>query len=155
MKLYLTQHGEALSKELDAQRPLSKKGVADVEKLAKFLKQANVKFDRIIHSGKLRAEQTAIHLANHINNDIELETTGIINPNDSPEAFAMQSDSWEGDTLIVGHLPFMARLVSHLLNNEDEPLIVAYQPGSVVCLECNADKKWLINWMIRPELLSS
>jgi len=153
MKLYLTQHGEAHSKEQDPNRPLTSKGVDDVERIALFLKQAGVQVKRIIHSGKLRAKQTAEQLAKQFASDIELETTGIINPNDSPETFAWQSGSWEDDTLIVGHLPFLARLVSHLINGEEEPVMVAFQPGSVVCLERVKDEQWVINWMIRPGLL--
>ena len=153
MKLYLTQHGEAHSKEQDPNRPLTSKGVADVERIALFLQQAGVQIKRIIHSGKLRAKQTAEHLAQQFASDIELETTGIINPNDSPETFAWQSGSWEDDTLIVGHLPFLARLVSHLINGEEEPVMVAFQPGSVVCLERVNNEQWVINWMIRPGLL--
>ena len=153
MKLYLAQHGEAHSKEQDPNRPLTKKGVDDVEHIAKFLQRAGIQVNRVIHSGKLRAQQTAEHLAKHIADHIELETTGIINPNDSPETFAWQSGSWEDDTLIVGHLPFLARLVSHLINGEEELLMVAFQPGSVVCLERLKDEQWVINWMIRPGLL--
>ena len=153
MKLYLSQHGEAHSKEQDPNRPLTSKGVDDVENVAQFLKQAGVQVKQIIHSGKLRARQTAEHLAKQLADDIELETTGIINPNDSPETFAWQIGSWQGDTLIVGHLPFMARLVSHLINGEKEPLMVAFQPGSVVCLERINNEHWVINWMIRPGLL--
>ena len=153
MKLYLTQHGEAHTKEQDPNRPLTNKGVADIEHVAKFLKQADVQVSRIIHSGKLRARQTAEYLAKQFANDIEPETTGIINPNDSPESFAWQSGNWEDDTIIVGHLPFLARLVSHLIIGEEEHLMVAFQPGSIVCLERVKNEQWVINWMIRPGLL--
>ncbi|MDX2504466.1 MAG: phosphohistidine phosphatase SixA [Gammaproteobacteria bacterium] len=152
MKLYLTQHGEAHSKEQEPSRPLTNKGVNDVEHIGEFLMRAGIQVNRIIHSGKLRAKQTAEHLGNYIAEDLKLETTGIINPNDSPETFAWQSGSWEDDTLIVGHLPFLARLVSHLINAKEEPLLVAFQPGSIVCLERIADERWVINWMIRPDL---
>lgn len=153
MKLYLAQHGEAFSKKQDHNRPLNKKGVDDVDHIARFLNSSGIQVKKIIHSGKLRAEQTAEHLARHFAPNVELESTGIINPNDSPESFAWQSDSWEDDTLIVGHLPFMARLVSHLVHCEEEHMIVSFQPGSVVCLERVEDNHWLINWMIRPELI--
>jgi phosphohistidine phosphatase len=56
------------------------------------------------------------------------------------------------DTMVVGHLPFMAKLVSHLVTGDDSPTLVAYQPGAVVCLEL-IEKDWQINWMVRPELL--
>ena len=155
MKLYLVQHGDAWAKEIDPDRPLSDQGKADIEQLAAFLKRANIQVERVIHSGKLRARQTAERLAEGIGTRAELETSGLINPNDNPKAFDWQSESWDRDTLIVGHLPFMTKLVSHLLLEEDTRLITAFQPGSMVCLEHTDEAGWQINWMLRPELLRS
>jgi len=153
MKLYLVQHGEACSKEINPDRPLTDQGKTDIERLAALLKQAGIRVERVIHSGKLRAEQTAEHLAKAIASGVELETSGLIDPNDNPKAFDWQSESWDTDTLIVGHLPFMAKLVSHLVIEDENRPITAFQPGSVVCLEQNNDVHWQINWMIRTELL--
>lgn len=153
MKLYLVQHGEACTKEVNPDRPLTDQGAADIERLATFLKQAGVQVERVIHSGKCRAEQTAQQLAKAIAPGVELEISGLINPNDNPKAFDWQSESWDRDTLIVGHLPFMSKLVSHLLIDDENRLITAYQPGSIICLEHTSDGQWQINWMIRPELL--
>jgi phosphohistidine phosphatase len=123
MKLYLVQHGEACAKQVDPERPLTEQGNADVDRLAAFLKQAGIRVERVIHSGKLRAVQTAEYLAQAIAPGVVPESSGIINPNDDPRAFDWQSDSWDHDTLVVGHLPFMARLVSHLVvEDEDKPL---------------------------------
>jgi phosphohistidine phosphatase len=153
MKLYLLQHGEACAKEIDPDRPLTDQGKADVEQVAAFLKRATIQVERVIHSGKLRAAQTAERLANAIAPGVELESSGIINPNDNPKAFDWQSDSWDRDTLVVGHLPFMAKLVSHLLIEDENKLITAWQPGSIVCLQRENGTHWRLNWMIRPELL--
>jgi len=153
MKLYLVQHGEACSKEINPDRPLTDQGKTDIERLAALLKQAGIRVERVIHSGKLRAEQTAEHLAKAIASGVELETSGLIDPNDNPKAFDWQSESWDTDTLVVGHLPFMAKLVSHLVIEDENRPITAFQPGSVVCLEQNNDVHWQINWMIRTELL--
>jgi phosphohistidine phosphatase len=153
MKLYLVQHGAAVAKENDPQRPLTPEGRADVERLAAFLKHAGVRVNRVIHSGKLRAEQTAECLADAIAAGIELEASGLINPNDDPRAFDWQSDSWDRDTLIVGHLPFLAKLVAHLVVGDEPRLLVGFQPGTVVCMEHVDGTRWVIDWMIRPELL--
>lgn len=152
MKLYLMQHGEAYAKEVDPERPLTAQGQDDVERVAIFLKQAGIQLERVIHSGKLRARQTAECLANTIAPGVELERSDIINPNDNPKVFDWQSESWSRDTLIVGHLPFMAKLVSHLIADDEDALITAYQPGSIVCLE-HENGLWQLDWMIRPELL--
>ncbi len=154
MKLYLMQHGEACAQELDPERPLTKQGQSDAERVATFLKQAGVQVERVVHSGKLRAQQTAECLAQTVAPGLEPESSDMINPNDNPKAFDWQSESWNRDTLVVGHLPFMAKLVSHLIINDEDKLITAYQPGTIVCLE-HADGQWQLNWMIRPELLRS
>ena len=153
MKLYLVQHGAACAKEVDPKRPLSDVGRADVERLAAFLGQSGVRVGRIIHSGKLRAEQTAQYLAAAVAPGVAIEPSGIINPNDNPKAFDWQSGSWDHDTLVVGHLPFMAKLVAHLVNGDENRPVAAFQPGSIVCLEREDGSDWQINWMIRPELL--
>jgi len=153
MKLYLVQHGEACSKETNPERPLTAKGEADIDRLAGFLKRSGVKVHRLLHSGKLRAQQTAERLGNVIAPGVELEVSGLMNPNDNPRAFDWQSGSWEQDLVIVGHLPFMAKLVSHLVVGDDNQVIVAYTPGTIICLELNSQRQGQINWMIRPELL--
>jgi len=50
-------------------------------------------------------------------------------------------------------LPFMAKLVSHLVIEDENRLITAFQPGIAICLEHKDDAHWQISWMIRPELL--
>lgn len=153
MKIYLVQHGEACAKEVDPDRPLTDQGKADIERLAAFLKRAGIQVERVIHSGKLRATQTAERLAHAIAGGVELESCTLINPNDNPKTFDWESDSRDRDTLVVGHLPFMAKLVSHLLIEDENRLITAWQPGSIVCLQREDAGPWRINWMIRPELL--
>ena len=153
MRLLLVQHGEACAKEVDPDRPLTDQGAADVERVAAFLGNAGIRVGRVLHSGKRRARQTAARLAAIVAPGIELEVSGLINPNDNPAAFDWQSDSWDRDTLVVGHLPFMARLVGHLVTGDRDRVIVDYRPGSVVCLEQDDQDRWAIAWMIRPELL--
>ncbi len=153
MKLYLVQHGEACTKEVDPARPLTDRGEDDVDRLAAFLRQAGIQVGRVIHSGKLRAAQTAERLAKAIAPRVQPEQRGLMDPDDDPKAFDWQTDNRGGDTLIVGHLPFMSRLVSHLVTGDETKLITAYQPGSIVCLEHGDDARWQINWMIRAELL--
>jgi phosphohistidine phosphatase len=155
MRLYLAQHGLAVDKQDDPARPLSEAGVRDVRHVAQQLGEAGVQVARVWHSGKLRAEQTATLLAQQVLPNGQPEQTDGIAPNDSVEEFIADIDVWQEDTLVVGHLPFMARLVSRLVVGEMERECVRYTPGSIVCLEREAPEQWVLAWMLRPELHGS
>lgn len=154
MKLYLVQHGEALGKDVDPERPLSDQGARDVAALAAFLKGAGIRVERVWHSGKLRAEQTAQTLATAVLPGGVPEKISGINPKDPVEEFVTDADVWQQDTLVAGHLPFMARLVSLLVAGDPERGLVRYAPGSVVCLERDAADAWSLQWMMRPDVLA-
>ena len=85
--------------------------------------------------------------------DIALETHGSINPMDMPTVIAEEIGQWQQDVLIVGHLPFLAKLVTLLVSDHEDPAIVSFTPGTMVCLEQIDIGEWQINWMLRPELL--
>ena len=154
MKLYLVQHGEAVAKDVDPDRPLSEQGQTDVARLAALLATLGVQVEHVLHSGKTRARQTAKALGQATLKQGLAEAVSGIAPNDSTEPFAETIATWHEDTLVVGHLPFMARLVSRLLLNADDPPVVGYQPGSMVCLEQDSEGAWRLIWMLRPELLA-
>lgn len=151
MKLYLMQHGESVSKEVDLDRPLTTRGERDVRQVADFMKQAGVSVNRILHSGKTRARQTAEILASVLLADGNIAAIEGIAPNDPVESFAATIIADEADLLIVGHLPFLARLVSWLITYDADQPLVACQPGSVICLEQNESLNWQIIWMVRPD----
>ncbi len=154
MKLYLAQHGEAVPKAADAGRPLSGQGSSDVRAIAALLQSAGVRVERVWHSGKLRAEQTARLLASALlPRGRKPQAIEGIGPNAPVAEFSVDADVWEDDTLVVGHLPFMARLVALLTTGDSERDIVAYCPGSVVCLERADAGHWVVLWMIRPDIL--
>ena len=153
MRLYLVQHGDALAKEVDRERPLSDKGRADVEKVANFLGQVGLGVSAVLHSGKKRAEQTAERLRHAVGEGARFEAISGIDPLDPTEDFARRVGEWTEDTMVVGHQPFMGRLISRLIAGDNTSMAVAFQPGTVVCLERNEEAGWSIAWMIRPELL--
>ncbi len=153
MKLYLVQHGEALAKDVDPDRPLSPQGGKDVQKIAHFLRRAGISVDNILHSGKMRAHQSADILAGALLERGDVQTVDGIGPNDPVEAFSETIHALKEDTMLVGHLPFMARMVSYLVGGRSELQIVAYEPGSVVCLARDEERHWRIEWMLRPNLL--
>jgi len=161
MKLYLVQHGDALPKETDPERRLSDKGRGDVQRMASFLGRSNVRVSRVIHSGKARAMETAIELSRVIGpgNIVEEADNGLA-PNDATDTICDAITGWvsteAGDIMIVGHLPYMGRLVSRLVCDVEDAGVVAFTPGTVACLECgNSSDDWALNWFFRPELMGT
>ncbi len=153
MKLYLVQHGEAVSKDIDPGRPLSPDGVMTVQSIVTHMYNRHIELNRLCHSGKMRAHQTAEIFADTLFVGGEITAIDGIKPNDDVEAFAKKTPELKPDTMIVGHLPFMAKLLSFLVTGKEEPHIVSYKPGSVVCLAQNEEKQWHISWMLRSDCI--
>ena len=154
MFLYLVQHGQPHPKEVDPERGLTDKGHEDVKRLASFLERMNLKVDVLWESGKKRATQTAEILAPGL-----LPTQGKVSeksgiaPNDPVAPVAEELSSVSSDHMIVGHLPFLSRLVSYLILGNETPDVVSFQQGGVVCLKRDPDGKWTVAWMVVPALL--
>ncbi len=153
MRLYLVQHGEALAKEVDPERPLSEQGRSDVQRLTAFLDRAGVRVSRVVHSGKERSRETAELLAAGLAPGVIAESRGGIDPLDPTEPVAKEAESWSEDTMLVGHLPFMARLASRLVASREESEAIGFRPGSVACFEDGDEGGWILVWLIRPELV--
>jgi len=153
MKLYLVQHGEAEGKDVNPERPLTDKGHQDIRKLSQFLKQSDIQLEQVIHSGKLRARETAEYFVKMLTSPSSSVVNDNINPKASLDPLIGHIQSWNCDTLIVGHLPYLAKLVSYLTTDNKASLNSSFQPGTVVCIQRDDELKWSLNWMIRPELL--
>ena len=152
MRLYLVQHGDALSKQADPQRPLSEVGRRHVEAMAACSQVQAYGPTRVVHSGKLRAQQTAELLAMAFAADSVVEAAAGLSPNDPVKPVARMVASLSADTMLVGHLPFMARLAGRLVTGDEDAEVVAFVPGTVLCLEPAAGDRWAVAWMVRPEL---
>jgi phosphohistidine phosphatase len=153
MRVYLVQHGEARSEEEDPQRRLTDKGIADVQKVANFLRPLNLAVDVVWHSGKARAQQTGELLAAAVGaRDRVVQREGL-GPKDQVAITKETLEQTGGDVMIVGHLPFLGKLAALLVSGSAENEIVEFHFGSVVCIGCGDDQKWKVAWMIRPVLL--
>jgi phosphohistidine phosphatase len=152
MKLYLARHGEAVTKQEDPDRPLSGDGRRDVSHVADILEKTNAAVDRVIHSGKLRARQTAEILAQSVMREVGLETVPDMNPMDPVEPWVKKIEGFEQDAMLVGHMPFMGKLVSRLVIGREDADLVFFHAGAVVCLERTGSGRWGIIGMIRSAL---
>ena len=155
MKLYLVQHAKAASKEIDPQRPLTEEGLRDIKKVAEFIKPSDLCVDYLWHSGKKRAAQTAEVLAEVIKVDNTLTAHDGLGPTDDVTVLKAEFASATDDIMIVGHLPFLAKLASLLLTGSELADTVAFKQGGIVCLSRCNENKWQIDWMVTPEVLAN
>jgi len=131
MKVYLVQHAKPKSKEEDPDRPLSDEGKNDIIKIIKFLPQLNIK--KVLHSDKLRAQQTAEILAKSLK--AEVINGDALEPLADPAIWAQRLDKESEDVMLVGHLPHLAKLASQLLTQNQEKPVISFKQGGIVCLE--------------------
>jgi phosphohistidine phosphatase len=148
MKLYLIQHGLALPKEKDPERPLSTQGEAQTQRTAEYLMSRSLNVDAIWHSKKLRAAQTAEIIAETLSCG-KIQERDDLNPPDSVEKIPEEILASKMDIMIIGHLPFLQKLASLLLTGSEDNEIIAFKNSGVVSLDY--DEKWKIDWLVSPE----
>ncbi|MEW6213699.1 MAG: phosphohistidine phosphatase SixA [Nitrospirota bacterium] len=153
MLFYLVQHAEAKREEEDPARGLTEKGLQDIRKVAAFAADLNIRVSLIFHSGKKRALQTAQVLADHLKPERGITQTDGLAPMDDPQIWFENLLRKDEDTMLVGHLPHLARLVAMLLCGDKEKNAVNFKMGGIVCLKRFEKVKWAIEWMIIPEVI--
>jgi phosphohistidine phosphatase len=155
MLIYLVQHGKAKTKEEDPNRPLTDQGKKEIEKITSLLKKLNINVESIMHSEKLRAKETAKILAQSINSNKGIQEIPGLLPNDNIIPIATFINQKSNNLMFVGHLPFMDKLASLLIAENENNNVVAFQQGSVVCIEKNEDlQKYSVKWMVTPEIVN-
>lgn len=152
MRIYLVQHGEAESKEVDPERPLTEKGRLDVSEVAHFLGQSGLTVPEIWHGEKARARRTAEIIAQGLG-ITQLSQKPDLNPLDPVGPVREAILDREEDLMLVGHLPFLSHLANLLLACPTGSGLIGFRPGGVVCLERNQEGNWQVLFVINPALL--
>ena len=152
MALFLVQHGKSLPKDKDPEKGLSDQGILDVKRIADAAKKYGVNISCIKHSGKKRALQTADIFASALQPELGVQEIGGINSLDDVASFADNINSGE-DLMLVGHLPFMEKLVSFLITGSIAKPVIKFQNGCIVCLDEDMDIHcWVIKWTLMPPI---
>jgi len=145
MPMYFVQHGMAVAKEVDPDRPLSAEGRREVEQVGRCLRHMELTLRGIYHSGKTRARQTAEILSAEVGLDYASELDGM-KPNDDVVMFAK---AVADDSMYVGHLPHLDKLVSHLVADDENAGVVSYSNGGVVCVGKD-EAGYHVAWYLTP-----
>ena len=153
MKLYLVQHGKAMPSEQDPDRPLSKEGRQEVQRIAHLLMPLKLTVDRVWHSGKTRARQTAEMYAPVFAVGPEPAAREGLGPNDNVALLRDELAVATEDTMIVGHLPFLGKLACLLLTGYESGEVIAFHNAGVIYLERTTDNRWRIEWIATAAMI--
>ncbi len=153
MLLYLVQHAEAKREEEDPSRGLTEKGLQDITKVAAHAGNLEITINKIFHSGKTRAFQTAQVLAVHLKPGKGVTEIDGLAPMDDPEIWKGRIRQINEDIVLVGHLPHLGRLSSSLLCGDRDKNIIDFSMGGIVCLKKFEDGHWSLEWMVVPEVV--
>ena len=147
--LYFVQHGLALSKETDPERPLSDAGITQTTAIAQHLGRI-LPVSQIYHSDKLRARQTAEILATAVCVPPQnVKQHPHLSPNDDIQLLI---PSLQDETLYVGHLPQLDKLCSYLLTGQEGTGIIQFQNSAIICLQ-RSNNHYSIQSYLTPALI--
>jgi len=152
MEIYLVQHGESKAETEDPERPLTERGKAEVGSIARYAAALRIQVDSIIHSGRLRAKQTAELFAQYLSPPQGIREEKGLGPLDNPQQAKRLVEQAERPLMIVGHLPHLSRLASLLILGDPEKEVIEFKMGGVVCLG-RSDDGWAVEWALTPRLI--
>ncbi len=153
MYIYLVQHAEAVTEDIDPSRGLSEKGMDDIKGIARYISGMNMKVHEIYHSGKKRALQTAQVLATHLKIEHKVTEADGLSPMDEPEIWLSKINDSNKNVMLVGHMPHMATLASLLLCGNKENKAVHFEMGCIVCLLRDDEQHWSTDWIVKPKMI--
>jgi phosphohistidine phosphatase len=163
MNLYLFRHGIAVDRdqpgyENDSQRPLTPKGAARINKIAQAMKRLGIKYDLVLSSPYLRAQQTAQIVAAFYGIEKNVQLSENLVPSASPALLIGEMHEFYADALsvlIVGHEPYLGSLASSLLSG-DEKVSLAFKKGGLAKFSIDEliyGRCATLDWLIAPKQL--
>ena len=133
----LVHHADAVGPEVDAQRPLSARGLAHAEALALAARAAGITPAAIWHSGKLRARQTAEAFYRVCNPFADFRMVRGLRPEDGPQTMRLELGAESRDVMVVSHMPLLPALLRAFA-----PDAVVFPLHGIVVLDRDAGDTW-------------
>lgn len=148
--LYLVHHGDAVGPHVNPMRPLSDRGRAQVEALAREAGSRGAKPDLIWHSGKLRARQTAEAYWRCCNPLASFTAARGLQPTD-PTGWILDAIAGEARSIMLaGHFPHLPRLLARLISGDADAAPADFPLNGIVVVAA-AGERWVEKWRLAPE----
>lgn len=159
MELYILRHGIAVERgtpgyKKDSDRPLTPEGEDKMHQIADAMRGMDLKFDLILSSPFVRAEQTANIVAGEL--DEEVTFTEYLEPDGNAlELVGEINDEKPQRVLLVGHEPDLSRLISVLVTGKSEAGIELKKGGlcKLTTEKLAFGQCATLNWLLTPKQL--
>jgi phosphohistidine phosphatase len=142
----LVHHAHALGADVDPQRPLSSRGLAQAEWLATQAHARGLKPAVIWHSGKLRAKQTAEAFYRICAPFADFRMVRGLRPDDSPVWMRDELNAETRDVMVVSHMPLLPALATALVSS-----IRPVPQNGLVVIERDGNGEWAETWRAQPD----
>ena len=161
MNLYILRHGKAVERgtpefKTDAARPLTPKGRRQLVQIAGTMENLDLRLDLILSSPFVRARQTAEVVAKRLKLKKRLTFSDELVPDGNPKALIRELNELKPaseNVLIVGHEPYLSRLIARLISG-DENVDIDFKKGGL----CKLESDWLrfsrcaaLAWLLTPK----
>lgn len=163
--LYLLRHGLAGKRgdpayPVDADRPLTPKGIKKMRAEAKGMRRMNIEFDVILTSPYRRALETAFIVARELRIGESLQTCSALRAEGPPEEVVQVLQSKYApckSVLLVGHEPQLSTLVSTLTSGDigSGPTMKKGGLCKLQISKLRAGKSAMMLWLLTPRQLSN
>jgi phosphohistidine phosphatase len=161
VNLHILRHGVAVERgspkfENDSERPLTREGEKQLRKTSRSLKEMKLDFDLILSSPLLRAKQTAEIVAKNLKLKKRLKFSDELKPDGSVKNLFRQLNELKpapDNILLVGHEPYLSRLIS-LLVSGGESAAIDFKKGGLCKLEVEklrTGKCATLAWLLTPK----
>jgi phosphohistidine phosphatase len=162
MELYILRHGLARDKEDwapqdDRDRPLTGAGRSRTKDVANGLQDLGISFDRIITSPYRRALETAKIVSKVFDMKKQLERWSSLAVDGDPERLVrdLSRQKWRS-VLLVGHEPYLSRLISVLVAGNTGMIMNLKKAGLV---KISSEKLRYgrcasLDWLMPPKILT-
>jgi phosphohistidine phosphatase len=161
MNIFILRHGIAVERgtkgfEKDSERPLTPKGKRQLRKSAAAMKRMKLRFGLILSSPYERARRTAEIVAGELKLKKKLKFTDTLKFEGNPETMIgeiARLKPMPRDLLLVGHEPYLSRLVSLLVSGNGD-LAMDLKKGGLCKLEAESvhpGKCAQLVWLLTPK----
>lgn len=162
MNLFLLRHAKAAARSPkwrpDSTRPLTREGEKKMFTVAHGIQALDLSFDLILTSPYLRAFRTAEILGEVFEPKKVFETKNLIAEAEPKGVIDEINENFSGlsQIVLVGHEPFLSRLISILLSGKDDMSIDLRKGGfcKLSIKNLSFDRCACLDWLMTPRQLA-